>query len=83
MKETKGKIIIAIMLTIAMLILSVKSSMAYADNPNMDKDGDILMPSSILNGSGAVTISSRVKDYKLYYQGIDVSEENYKKMYKS
>lgn len=79
MKETKGKIIIAIMLTIAMLILSVKSSMAYADNPNMDKDGDILMPSSILNGSGAVTISSRVKDYKLYYQGIDVSEENYKK----
>ena len=36
MKETKGKIIIAIMLTIAMLILSVKSSMAYADNPNMD-----------------------------------------------
>ena len=37
MKETKGKIVIAIILTVVMLIASVKSSMAYDDNLNMDE----------------------------------------------
>lgn len=78
MRETKGKIIIAIMLTIAMLILSVKDSMAYADNINVDEK-EIVMPSMIIDGSGFIPISSSVKNYKLYYQGVDMSEEIYKK----
>mgnify|MGYP000332666498 CR=1 FL=1 len=77
MKETKGKIVIAIILTVVMLIASVKSSMAYADNLNMDEDRVIIMPSFIWNGTGTITISSSVKDYKLYYQSVDMSDEQY------
>lgn len=80
MRETKGKIIIAIMLTIAMLILSVKDSMAYADNINVDEKEDIIgMPTMIFDGPVSIRISSSVKNYKLYYQGVDMSEEIYKK----
>lgn len=80
MKVTKGKIIIAIMLTIAMLILSVKDSMAYADNIKVDEKEDIIvMPNTIFDGSGSILIDSSVKNYKLYYQGVDMSEEIYKK----
>ena len=77
MKETKGKIVIAIILTVVMLIASVKSSMAYADNLNMDEDRVIIRPSFIWNGTGTITISSSVKDYKLYYQSVDMSDEQY------
>ena len=80
MRETKGKIIIAIMLTIAMLILSVKDSMAYADNINVDEKEDIIgMPTMIFDSPVSIRISSSVKNYKLYYQGVDMSEEIYKK----
>lgn len=74
-----NKILIALM--ILMLIISISfSATTYAHNVEIDPDSPISFPWMIFGGSGTITIKTTETNYKLYYQAVEISDEDYKKM---
>ena len=78
MKKT-NKIIITLMILVLTLTISF-SVTTYAYNVEIDPDSLISFPIMIFGGSGKITIEKTETNYKLYYQAVEISDTDFKKM---
>lgn len=69
------KIVLAMLMCVVMAI-SCNATYAY-DGENFDKESNIMPGFLITNGVGTVSVSSSVTDYNLYFQSIEITDEQY------
>ena len=74
MSIIKKTLIILIILTMCIPLIN---TVTFAYSVELETEGLISFPMFIMGGSGTVTIKDTIKDYKLYFQAIPVSDEIY------
>lgn len=77
MKKTNKLVIISI---IAILVALLSFNVIYAHTVELDPDSLISFPSFIWGGEGKITIKSTETNYKLYWQPVEISSSDYKKI---
>jgi len=75
----KNKKIISFVIFVLTLTITFNVT-TYAHNVEIDPDSLISLPIMIFGGSGTITINSTEKNYKLYYQAVEISDADFKKM---
>ena len=76
MSTIKKIFIICIVITIILPTISG----VYAHSVELDTDNLISFPFMIWNGSGTITIDSSISNYSLYYQAVQIPDEDYSKI---
>lgn len=79
MKGKLKKIILIVLITIISIIPITNVS---AHNVELDQDGIITLPLWIIDGSGTIIVSDKEQNYQLYWQDVEISNENYEKVNK-
>ena len=49
---------------------------------NIDLQDEIILPETLINGEGTVTVTRNIKNYQMYYQYIEIDSELYKQIRK-
>ena len=80
MSIIKKILILLIILTMCIPLINI---IVYAHSVELETEGLISFPMFIMGGSGTVTIKDTIKDYKLYFQAIPVSDEIYLELQKN
>ena len=80
MSIIKKILILLIILTMCIPLINI---IVYAHSVELETEGLISFPMFIMGGSGTVTIKDTIKDYKLYFQAIPVSNEIYLELQKN
>lgn len=76
----KIKAIFVLFILIGMALCPLKEVNAHS--VDLDPQSVISLPFFITNGSGTITISNSVTNYSLYYQAVQISNEDYSQMEK-
>ncbi len=76
----KIKAIFVLFLLIGMVLFPLKEVNAHS--VELDPESLISLPWFITNGSGEITIKNSVTGYSLYYQAVQISNEDYSQMEK-
>lgn len=79
MKEKFKTIVLIVLITIISIIPITNVN---AHNVELDQDGIITLPLWIIGGSGTIIVSDKEQNYQLYWQDVEISNENYEKVNK-
>lgn len=77
MKKTKKLILVSI---IAIIFTLISFNSTYAHNVDIDPDYLISLPTMIFGGEGKISVKSTETNYKLYWQAVEISNSEYKKL---
>lgn len=78
----KGKLKTIILIVLITIISIIPITNVNAHNVELDQDGIITLPLWIIGGSGTIIVSDKEQNYQLYWQDVEISNENYEKVNK-
>lgn len=79
-KKIKQDFKLIIMLIIAIGLIISSCANVEAHSIELDPDSVIDFPSIIYRGEGTITIDDSITDYTLYYQVVEISDEDYEQI---